>query len=208
MRLPSILRMVVADDHLHARMLNTLSRMEYVGARKILKSRRSEDLDGSGLQHLLEETAHALRLKRAAEKLAGDPNRVATYAEKYCLAGAAGEAYIQGVDAAAEAALADLPEGPVRTEHNYLLSSLAIEMRAETFYPSYELALREARCPFSVASILKDEERHLAQMRSTLDRVLPDTGRRLDEVMEAEERLFEEWMERIETALGSSLAPC
>ena len=95
----------------HARLLNTLSRMEYVGVRKMLKSRRSEHLDLDGLQHMLDETIHALRLKKAA-LAAGRRAQPAvdTYSADDTLAGDAGEAYLQGVDRAAETALADLDE--------------------------------------------------------------------------------------------------
>src|SRR5688500_9357325 len=118
--------------------------MEYVGVRKILKSRRSEHLDIEGLQHILDETVHALRLKKAALALAAVGGAaVSTFAAADTLAGEVGEAYMQGVDRAAEAALADLPEQS-RTEVNYLLSSAAIEVRAQAFYPMYESCLRAA----------------------------------------------------------------
>jgi len=38
---------------------NTLARLEYVGVRKMLKSRRAERLNLDGLQHVLDETVHA-----------------------------------------------------------------------------------------------------------------------------------------------------
>ena len=52
--------------------MNTLARMEYVGVRPILKSRRAEHLELDGLQHILDEAVHALRLKKTARSaLAG-----------------------------------------------------------------------------------------------------------------------------------------
>lgn len=202
MRLLPLLDRIVADPGLHARMVNTLSRMEYVGARKIFKARPSELLDSAGLQHALEETTHALRLKRSAEKLAelaGDPSVVATYAEPHTLAGDAGEDYIQGVDAAAEAALGDLAE-PRRGEANYLLSSLAIEIRALAFYPVYDRCLERAGGPFRVHALFQDEVRHLAAMERALDAFLPDWRERVDQVLAQEELLFECWLDQIEIA--------
>src|SRR6188474_947111 len=66
-----LLDRIVVDAPLHARFVNTLSRLEYVGVRKILKSRRSEHIGLDGLQHILDEAVHALRLKKAAVALAG-----------------------------------------------------------------------------------------------------------------------------------------
>ena len=95
---------------LHARFVNTLSRLEYVGVRKILKSRRSEQIDLDGLQHILDEAVHALRLKKAAVALAGGGgDSVVTFADDATLAGDAGEGYLQALDRRAEEALLDLP---------------------------------------------------------------------------------------------------
>src|SRR5262249_41035178 len=70
-RLTDILDRIVAERAWHARFLNTLARLEYVGVRKMLKCRRSEQLDMEGLQHMVEEAAHAVRLKKAALGVAG-----------------------------------------------------------------------------------------------------------------------------------------
>ena len=74
----------------HARFVNTLARLEYVGVRKILKSRRSERIDLDGLQHILDEAVHALRLKKAAVALAGSGDGVVTFADGATLAGERG----------------------------------------------------------------------------------------------------------------------
>ena len=80
-RTRAVLDRVVVEPRLHARFVNTLSRLEYVGVRKILKSRRSERLDIDGLQHILDEAVHALRLKKAAVALAGGGAGVVTFAD-------------------------------------------------------------------------------------------------------------------------------
>jgi len=186
----------------HARLLNTFSRMEYVGVRKMVKSRRSEHLDLDGLQHMLDETIHALRLKKAAVALAGERRAaVGTFSAHDTLAGDAGEDYLQAVDRAAETTLSDLGEG-VRAEVNYLLSSAAIEVRAEAFYPLYEERLRAHGVPVSVAAILRDEDRHLAEMTARLDAALPDWRPRLEAVLDAEAGFFVTFLEAVERALG------
>src|SRR6476646_4684980 len=102
-RTREVLDRIVVDPRLHARFVNTLSRLEYVGVRKILKSRRSERLDIDGLQHILDE------------------------------------------------AVLDLPAAE-RAEANYHLTSAAIEVRAQVFYPLYDRCLQENAVGFSVAA--------------------------------------------------------
>jgi hypothetical protein len=104
-----LLDRIVVDREAHARFVNTLARLEYVGVRKILKSRRSERISLDGLQHILDEAVHALRLKKAAVALAGAGGAVATFADDATLAGDAGEGYLQALDRRAEEALLDLP---------------------------------------------------------------------------------------------------
>jgi hypothetical protein len=184
----------------HARLLNTFSRMEYVGVRKMVKSRRSEHLDLDGLQHMLDETIHAMRLKKAALALASDKGAVGTFSPDDTLAGDAGEHYLQAVDRAAEATLAGLDESQ-RAEVNYLLSSAAIEVRAEAFYPLYEERLRAHGVPVSVAAILRDEDRHLAEMAARLETALPGWRPRLEAVLDAEAGFFSSFLGAVEAAL-------
>jgi hypothetical protein len=200
-RIAPLLTRIIADAGVHARFVNTLSRMEYVGVRKMLKSRRAEHLDLDGIQHILDETVHALRLKKAATALAGrQVGQVKTFSDGDTLAGAAGEGYLQALDHRAEAQLGDLPEA-ARAEANYLLTSAAIEVRAQVFYPIYDQQLQALGAGFSVAAISKDEDRHLAEMAGGLARQLGDWRPRLEPVLAAEEALFGQLLTAIEAAL-------
>jgi hypothetical protein len=202
----ALLDRIIAAGPVHARLINTFSRMEYVGVRKLLKSRRSEELDLDGLQHMLDEAIHAMRLKKAALALAGAAGaEVATYAAVDTLAGDAGEGYLQGVDRAAEEALLDLGEER-RTQVNYLLTSAAIEVRAQAFYPLYESRLRAAGASLSVAAIMRDEDRHLGEMAEGLAALLPDWRVRLEKVLEAERALFTQFVDAITADAEAALA--
>ena len=198
----ALLDRIIAAPAVHARLLNTFSRMEYVGVRKLLKSRRSDVLDLDCLQHILDETIHAMRLKKAAVALAqgsgpaAPGTQVATFAAADTLAGDAGEDYLQGVDRAAEEALVDL-EASARTDVNYLLTSAAIEIRAQAFYPLYEGRLRSHGINLSVAAIMKDEDRHLGEMAARLAAALPDWRARLERVLGAEARLFARFVDAV-----------
>jgi hypothetical protein len=199
-----LLDRIISQPALHARLVNTLARMEYVGVRKILKSRRSEHLDLDGLQHMLDETVHALRLKKGALALAADPAKVATFSEADTLAGDAGEGYLQEVDRAAEAALEGLP-AETRTELNYVLTSAAIEVRAQAFYPMYEARLRAAGVAMSVAAIVRDEDRHLAEMAERLTAALPDWRARLAPVLACEAAAFGRFFQAVAAAAETGL---
>ena len=201
-RTERLLERIVPDPKLHARFVNMLARLEYVGVRKILKSRRAERLDLDGIQHILDEAVHTLRLKKAAAALgaaSGAKVDVATFADSSTLAGDAGENYLQALDHRAEEALVDLPEID-RAEANYLLTSAAVEVRAQVFYPMYDQSLRAHGAGFSVAAISKDEDRHLEEMTVALGAALGDWRPRLEPVLAAEEALFSRFLGALEKA--------
>ena len=199
-----LLDRIVVDAPVHARFVNTLSRLEYVGVRKILKSRRSERIGLDGLQHILDEAVHALRLKKAAVALAGGGgDGVVTFADDATLAGDAGEGYLQALDRRAEEALLDLAPAD-RAEANYRLTSAAIEVRAQVFYPIYDRCLHDNSVGFSVAAIAKDEDRHLDEMAAGLEGTLPDWRRRLEAVLVAEEALYARFLAAVEDVLPAS----
>jgi hypothetical protein len=203
-RTERLLERIVPDARLHARFVNTLARLEYVGVRKILKSRRAERLDLDGIQHILDEAVHTLRLKKAAAALgAASGVDVATFAAGATLAGDAAESYLQALDHRAEEALADLP-APVRTEANYLLTSAAVEVRAQVFYPLYDRLLKAHDAGFSVAAISKDEDRHLDEMAAGLGAQLTDWQRRLEPLLAAEESLYARFLGAVEEAVAQT----
>ena len=207
-RLEALLDRIIPRPDLHARFVNTLARLEYVGVRKMLKSRRAERLDLDGLQHLLDEAVHALRLKKAATALAAAGGAaVTTFADGDTLAGDAGEAYLQALDRRAELALAGTDSDNARAEANYLLTSAAIEVRAQAFYPVYEQRLRAHGAPFSVSAITKDEDRHLQEMSERLQALLGPAPRGLDSVLAEEELLYGRFLAALTAAIDAAELP-
>lgn len=198
----AVLARVVASPGLHARWLNTLARLEYVGVRKMLKARRSETLDLDGLRHILEEAAHATRLKKAALAVAGDDSSVATFADEHTLCGDAAEDYFQRIDQ--EGARLVAAERGVRApeEACYLLTSAAIELRARSFYPDYQAALENVGSPVSVSSIIGDEQAHLEHMASELPQRLDNWEALLERVMLVEEEHFVRYLNEVEATIA------
>lgn len=205
-RIGQLVDEIISNPGLHARFVNTLARMEYVGVRKLLKTRRADRLDLDGLQHILDENVHALRLKKAATALANSSGTtVTTFSNRDTLAGDAGEGYLQALDHAAESALTDVV-AENRTEANYLLTTAAIEVRAQVFYPAYDARLTAHRVGFSVAAITKDEDRHLADMARGLTRSLEDWRGRFEGLLQTEEILFGRFLDSVQAAVTTARA--
>ena len=63
-----ILEKVTSEKALHSRWLNTLSYLEYIGTRKILKSLPAHIFGKVFLEHVNEEARHSLFFKNLAQK--------------------------------------------------------------------------------------------------------------------------------------------
>jgi hypothetical protein len=107
-RLEDLIGAIAADPALHARWLNTLSYLEYVGFRKIVKSQRAEVLTAAILGHACEEGRHALGLKKLAIKLGGV--QFDSYAPAVLLCSEEAAAYFQDLDKACDEAFAGRSE--------------------------------------------------------------------------------------------------
>lgn len=195
-RLTRLLGEIVESPALHARFLNTLSRLEYIGVRKMLKARRAEEMDLAGLQHVLEEAVHATRLKKFAHKVAAGAVCVDGFGAEHTLAGDAAEDYFQAVDRAAATAL-----GGADGDACYALTSAAIEIRARCLYPAYQTILSATGSAVSVASILADEEQHLTEMTALLPVRVPHWQETLGRIMQEEASAFDLLLDALENVL-------
>ena len=119
-----ILEKVISEPKLHSRFLNTLSYLEYIGSRKMLKSLPAPILNKTFLSHINEEVRHSLFLKSLAENLA---QKKLGFKQHEMIASQAGSDYFQGVD---HFALKFSFSNPVL---NYLYTTYAVEERATVF---------------------------------------------------------------------------
>lgn len=180
----------LADDPArHARFLNTLSLMEYIGVRKILKSQAAESFTPELLEHVLEEARHAFVLKTLAMRV-GD-GAVPTYAPDYLMCGAEARAYLQALDRGAERDLRErAPEGAAPSWVNYLYTTLLVEERADDVYRAYEPILAGIGFGGVLAGIIREEEGHLRTVLGHLLRRDPDRAARLERLRAIERRAF------------------
>src|SRR5260370_5457198 len=96
MELGELLPMIIADDKLHARWLNTLSLMENTGARKISACEDPETVTYIILKHAAEEHRHAFYLKKQIEKI--DKSACPTYSSTHLLAPNSSKHYLNQLD--------------------------------------------------------------------------------------------------------------
>ena len=197
MELNQLLPAIVANDNLHARLLNTLSLMENTGARKISASEDPVTVTYIILKHAAEEHRHAFYLKKQLEKL--DGVSCPTYASEYLLAPAFSKYYLNQLDIdvcryiKAELGL----KGRELRFAAYLLVTYAIEVRADELYPIYQNALSNADSKVNVKSIILEEEGHLEEMINQLQQFSPDWQLHADKAVELESLLFAKWVNNL-----------
>lgn len=155
------LKKVIEIPKLHGRFLNTLSLMEYIGSRKIMKSQQESHISEDVLAHASEEIRHALIFKKLAQKISG--GEVPTYDEKFLVSSAQAKAYMQGIDRFGEKLL-----GVKDSFKNYLLTTYVVEKRAQSVYPWYETELAALGYPGYMKSIVREEIGHLEQMEKQI----------------------------------------
>src|ERR1700744_5346514 len=201
MRFNELLPVIINDNQLHARWLNTLSLMENTGARKISACEDSQTVTYIILKHAAEEHRHAFYLKKQIEKTAD--GLCPTYAAEYLLAPTFSKYYLNQLDVEVcrylkkELSLA----GKELRFAAYLLVTYAIEVRADELYPVYQEALENAKSKVNVKSIIMEEEGHLEEMLAQLRSFSPDWEVYANQACELESRLFLNWVEGLENEI-------
>lgn len=177
-----------------ARFLNTLSLLEYVGARKILKSQKYEHLNEKILGHAVEELRHAQVLKRASKKLA--PMLCDSYDARALLCGNDAYHYFQTVDLTVEHSL---DEKNVR--HAYLYTTYLVEIRAIDFYTLCEQTLLELGKPSVFRGILVEEKSHLDDVLNDIKQT-NNYEEKIKQLKISEAKAFQTFLTSIGNAVG------
>jgi hypothetical protein len=177
------LRAISGSAALQVRFLNTLSLLEYVGARKILKSQPEETISLQLLTHAAEELRHARALKRVAERL--NDERSLGYSADETLCGLQAKAYFQNLDDQVDEGLGSA--GPRLT---YLYETLLIEERAVWAYPRIGAALQSEWVSGVLRGILVEEVRHLSEIVGELETSDPAYQGRASSLRSVEASLF------------------
>ncbi|MEO6977538.1 MAG: hypothetical protein ABJA76_14245 [Mucilaginibacter sp.] len=203
MELNNILPLIISDNTLHAKWLNTLSLMENTGARKISASEDPLTVTYIILKHAAEEHRHAFYLKKQIEKTGAAV--CPTYAPEFLLAPAYSKYYLNQLDIQVSRYLKQALKlsGKDLRFAAYLLVTYAIEVRADELYPVYQQALDDAGSKVNVKSIILEEEGHLEEMISQLKNFSPQWEQHAQIAVDYETRLFNDWV----NALAGEMIP-
>jgi hypothetical protein len=202
MEFSELLPLIIDDNQLHARWLNTLSLMENAGARKISACEDPETVTYIILKHAAEEHRHAFYLKKQIEKV--DAASCPTYSSQYLLAPKSSRHYLNQLDVDVCRYLKTILrlKGAELRFAAYLLVTYAIEVRADELYPVYQEALDNASSKVNVKSIILEEEGHLEEMIKQLENFSSDWKFHADKAVEMESFLFKKWIGQLSAELN------
>ena len=193
-RLKEVLTRISEDAEREARWLNTVSLLEFTGARKIGRTVADRHPSLEVLQHLADETRHALAFKRLAVAVAGRE-----IGEYLCVDAAV--TYFQTLDRSLAAWAAHvLAREEVRV--NYLLTTTLVEQRAMQVYPLYKAATRQAAVKEELGRIVAEEQRHRRSIEEVCAEVLGAAGADLTRPRAIEAALFEGLLAALEHEVG------
>lgn len=199
MTLTALLHHIIQHDSLHAKLLNTLSLLENIGARKISASENADTTTLMVLKHAAEEHRHAYYLKKQIIRLGVRENK--TYHPDYLIAPTASKHYLLALDLRTSRYLRDQLhlQGAELKFAAYLLVTYAIEVRADQLYPVYQAALQQAGSKVSVRSIIVEEQGHLEEMIIQLKEFSLTWESHAAHICAIEEQLHSEWINALIT---------
>ena len=176
-----ILEKITTNTTLHSRWLNTLSYLEYIGTRKILKSLPAHIFNKTFLEHVNEEARHSLFFKNLAQKVA---QKKLSFKEYELLAPQIGSDYFQQID---RYTLKFSFTNPVI---NYLYTTYTVEERAIVVYSLYNEILKRKNFPFSLESVLNDEKKHLNYVFKKIQKMDPLWEKNLEDINHFEHQKY------------------
>ncbi|TDJ06163.1 MAG: hypothetical protein E2O68_05365 [Deltaproteobacteria bacterium] len=171
--LENILETVVKSPIIHYQWLYTISYLENSGAKKIMKFQPFSNFDLEILKHTAEEARHAYFFRKQIEKIGHDPDR-----KVKLLGGTKAKNFLHRLDVKIMKSLKDQMELKKEDLYyfSYLLTTYAIELRADSLFGLYEKTLKDNNIPISLISVIKEEENHLKDIEKRIDkepRLLP-----------------------------------
>ena len=182
------LEQILQDKNLHGRWLNTLSFLEYIGTRKILKSLSAPLFNQVLLSHTVEEAYHSLFFKKLSQKVCG---KDLSFKKEEMIGAQECETYFQSLDKKS----LELAKGHVFL--NYLYTTWIVEIRALKVYSIYNDLLKQKKQGFSLQSILKDEKEHLQEVETQIKKQDKNHPAHLNLLQDFEKEKFEELLQHL-----------
>jgi len=190
----SFLDDVVASEERHYLWLRSLSYLEYIGYRKMVKALGYDKVNKGVYRHLTDEIQHSFMLRELAEKSFGRQFKAEAFDREYQVIA---EDYFQKVDAEIDERVRRLTamKSPFLC---YLLTSYIIEKRAMQVYPHYFSRLGEAPFKVIVQKIIKDESEHLAYLEGKMA-LWPEFGdEQSAELLAFEATCFSDYLQKMD----------
>ncbi|TGN20986.1 rubrerythrin [Leptospira idonii] len=195
-KLESFFSTIISNPVRHSLWLNTLSLLEHIGSRKILLTQSSEETSEMILRHATEEARHALFFKKAAKSLR--PEFKPGYHTNELLQGGSAKIYFAKLDAVVRRELKKAGfSGHTFTYLAYLYTTTVIEERAMIVYTIYNSVLESAEHSINLRNLILEEEGHLNEMSSELEKLDPSYKSRLKDLIDKEEVLFQKFFTRL-----------
>ncbi len=190
-RIHAVLKQISEVPALEGRWLNTLSLLEFIGARKISRTVADRHPSAEVLGHLADETRHALAFKRlASEVLGGEPTEY--------LCGAEAVGWFQTLDRELAAwARGVLGREEVRLQ--YLLTTTLVEQRAMVLYPLYKASTSRPSVREELGRVVTEEQSHRRAIEDACRHLLAQASvKDFAEPRALEERLFGAFLSALE----------
>ncbi|HEX5037265.1 MAG TPA: hypothetical protein VFX30_08920 [bacterium] len=190
-----ILEKIAAKPSLEARWLNTLSLLEYIGARKIGKTFSKVHPSIEVLEHHADETRHAFAFKRLSAIVSGGEDL------GYLCPDEAID-YFQTLDKTLSDWITKLTSHS-DSNQNYLIVTAVIERRAMKLYPVYRRITRNGFIRDELKRVVEEEASHRRLIEEGCLKIMnrndvPD----FEECDRMEEELFSKFQAAVEKALA------
>lgn len=194
-----ILEKIALRPEAESRWLNTLSLLEYIGARKIGKTFSKMHPSLEVLQHHADETRHAYAFKRLSAIVSGGVDL------GYLCSDEAVD-YFETLDKTLSEWMTRLT-GKADPFQNYLLVTAVIERRAMKLYPLYRKITRNGFVRDELKQVVDEEANHRRLIEAECLKILnPNDVPDFEECDRMEETLFAKFQAAVESAVFSETA--
>ncbi len=189
-RVKAVLGRLVEDADLEGSFLRMVAQLEFIGARKILKTWGSRHPNRTVLEHLADEARHAHIFAEMA-------HQVCPGEQAFCLD--AGKAWFQGIDAWVDHTVS---EAGGDVEDCYLLTTALVEQRAMRLYPLYAALTAHEAVRTEMKQVLAEEAAHRMPLENAAKARLERLGLSWTVAVDEERRRFLSMLSCWEQTLG------
>ncbi len=185
---------VFSSQHKHYLWLKSLSYIEYIGYRKMVKSLSYDEMGKDTFQHLSDEIQHSFMLRRLADDFRGARASDPTESGKIS---SIAENYFQTLDSKIGEWTTDL-SGSENHQLSYLWTSYIIEKRAMKVYPHYFSKLDSSPLKTTIQKIIKDESEHLSYLENYIQKFSKKYLNHSSDLFVLEDQFFSHYLEEMQ----------